>query len=124
MSFVEDQHLCTAISRIGQSLVVALSSDMDDSELIRIKDMVYESVIKLKVKQVILDYSNVEVIDSFMYKKFCNISEVLQLMGNKVVWCGFQPAVVSSFLDIGLCCKNEKLIMAKDVDSAILKMEA
>lgn len=54
----------------------------------------------------IIDLSNVEVIDSAVAANLKKLNKLLQLIGVEVIFCGFKPVVASSMISAGVELEN------------------
>lgn len=79
-------------------LVASLHGVVDDSHLIDFQNQILREVKTILVKGVVLDMSQVRVIDDITFGRLIQVSDSLKMLGSTVTYCGFQPAVVAALV--------------------------
>lgn len=79
-------------------LVAALHGMIDDNSLAGFQQRILEEVKVTHVKGVVLDMSQVSVLDDVTFSHLTRIANALVMLGSRVVFCGFQPAVVAALV--------------------------
>ncbi len=90
------------ILKQGDKLIASLQSDLDDKDLMQLKDEIAEKVGRFKSRGVILDVSILDVLDSFATRTLRTIAETARLRGAETVIVGIQPDVAVAMVQLGL----------------------
>ncbi len=97
-----ESFLRTSVTEISSSLIVAIADEMSDEDLSAFASVITTQSNQLHIKGVILNFSMVQMLDTFSMRMLHDVSKALQLMGVKVVWVGLKPGVVISLIDLGI----------------------
>jgi len=110
-----------SIFSLGDILLVSLQEEIDDSSVISLSGALSDRVKRGGIKGVIVDLSNLEVIDTFLAEHICKLASVLELLNTRIVISGLgAPAVVAlKNFDISF---GEKLAFALDSQQALEKI--
>ena len=81
-------------------LVASLHGVVDDSHLIDFQNQILREVKTTLVKGVVLDMSQVRVIDDMTFERLIRVSNSLEMLGCAVTYCGFQPPVVAALVHL------------------------
>ena len=111
--------LDTSLTVINNMLVVALNSDMNDEHLESINHHVTTRINEFNLKGVLLDFSLVEVINSYSHNLYKKISLSVTLMGADVIWVGLKPGVVIALIDLDLMNEMMGIRTASNIDDGI-----
>ena len=79
-------------------LVAALHGVIDDSQLGDFQNRILQEAKTTMVKGVVLDMSQVQVIDDITFGRLIQVSDSLKMLGSTVTYCGFQPAAVAALV--------------------------
>jgi rsbT antagonist protein RsbS len=90
------------ILKQGCMLIASMQSDLDDKDLMQLKDEIAEKVGRFKSRGVILDVSILDVLDSFATRTLRTIAETARLRGAETVIVGIQPDVAVAMVQLGL----------------------
>jgi rsbT antagonist protein RsbS len=90
------------ILKQDDKLIASLQSDLDDKDLMQLKDEIAEKVGRFKSRGVILDVSILDVLDSFATRTLRTIAETARLRGAETVIVGIQPDVAVAMVQLGL----------------------
>lgn len=90
------------ILKQGCMLIASVQSDLDDRDLMQLKDEIAEKVGRFKSRGVILDVSILDVLDSFATRTLRTIAETARLRGAETVIVGIQPDVAVAMVQLGL----------------------
>lgn len=71
----------------------------------------------LRPKAVILDFSVIPLVDSFLSKALFEVGKSLQLMGTKFIITGIPNEVIVTMVELGI--KSRDLKTARDIDEAL-----
>jgi len=83
-------------------LIATIQSALVDNDLYQLKDDLSRRVNKYRSSAVIIDLTELDVMDSFASRILRNIANTLVLCGAKTVIVGLQPDVAFAMVQLGL----------------------
>jgi rsbT antagonist protein RsbS len=90
------------ILKQGEMLIASMTSNLNDHDLMQMKDEIADKVGRFKSRGVILDVSVLDVMDSFATRTVRAIAETARLRGAETVVVGIQPDVAIAMVQLGL----------------------
>jgi rsbT antagonist protein RsbS len=90
------------ILKQGEVLIASIQSNLDDRDLMQLRDDIAERVGRFKSRGVVLDVSVLDVMDSFATRTMRTIAETARLRGAETVIVGIQPDVAIAMVQLGL----------------------
>jgi rsbT antagonist protein RsbS len=90
------------ILKQGEMLIASMQSNLDDHDLIQLKDEIADKIGRFKSRGVVLDVSVLDVMDSFATRTVRAIAETARLRGAETVVVGIQPDVAIAMVQLGL----------------------
>ena len=109
-----------AVRKLGQLLLVVVPPDLTDSDITELRREAVKSARKHASKWVLLDFSQVEICDSYFGRFIHGMSQMAQLVGAQAVVCGLSDAVIETLVDMGLWLDGVQVTL--DVDSAVKQL--
>lgn len=103
-------------------LVATVQDALTDADLLRLRDELAEKVGLLHSVGVVLDVSQLDVIDSFAARTLRGIALAVRLRGAETVVVGIQPDVAFSMVQLGLTLEGVET--ALDLDEALELLSA
>jgi rsbT antagonist protein RsbS len=94
--------MAVPILKQGEMLIASVQSNLNDRDLMRLKDEIADKVGRFKSRGVILDVSVLDVMDSFATRTLRAIAETARLRGAETVIVGIQPDVAIAMVQLGL----------------------
>ncbi|MXM64720.1 STAS domain-containing protein [Streptomyces sp. HUCO-GS316] len=88
--------------RIGDTLLVALQGDLDDTTVIRIEDQLTREIARSGATGMLIDVSRLSVVDSFIARVLARIVAMVRLLGAQAAVVGIQPAVAITLVELGV----------------------
>ena len=79
---------------------------LDSVRMKKVNDAIIEAADRNDHDMMIIDLSNVEVIDSSVAANLKKLNKLLQLIGVQVIFCGFKPVVAASMISAGVELEN------------------
>ena len=79
-------------------LVASLQGYLDDSVLSIFQIELLSEIKQSQVRGVVLDMSNVSLLDSLSFTTLKKIADSISMLGAKTVFTGFQPTVISALV--------------------------
>jgi rsbT antagonist protein RsbS len=90
------------ILKQGEMLIASMQSNLNDHDLMQLKDEIAEKIGRFKSRGVVLDVSIVDVLDSFATRTLRSIADTARLRGAETVIVGIQPDVAIAMVQLGL----------------------
>jgi rsbT antagonist protein RsbS len=90
------------ILKQGDVLIASIQSNLNDHDLMQLRDDIAERVGRYKSRGVVLDVSVLDVMDSFATRTMRTIAETARLRGAETVIVGIQPDVAIAMVQLGL----------------------
>jgi len=94
------------IVAIGRSLVVAIQEDLDDEAAQALETRVASEVGRRGARGLVLDVSNLTIVDSFVARILDRIVGLVRLQGASAVVVGVRPSVAITLVELGLSLVN------------------
>lgn len=107
----------TTIQKLESLLLVSVPRDLMDEEVLRLRRQVVREVRQHRSRWVLLDFSLVDICDSFFGRFIQSMAEMAGLMGSEVIVSGLQDAVVETLVDLGMTLPNLHAVL--DLDDAV-----
>lgn len=98
-------------------LIATVQDALSDADLLGLRDELAEKVGRFRSGGVVLDVSQLDVIDSFAARTLRGIALAVRLRGAEAVIVGVQPEVAFSMVQLGLTLEGVKT--ALDLDEAL-----
>ncbi len=93
---------------------------LDSARIKKTTDAILEIVSRSENSLLIIDLSNVEVIDSAIAGHMLKLNKTLQLVGVEVIFCGIKPIVAQSIVSAGVVLDN--ITVLKNLKLALLEI--
>lgn len=107
----------TAIQKLENLLLVSVPQDLTDEDVLWLRRQVLHRIRQHRSRLVLLDFSLVDICDSFFGRFIQGMAEMAKLMGAKVIISGLQDAVIETLVDLGLTLPNIEAVL--DLDDAL-----
>ncbi len=91
-----------SVIKLKDILLVTVPDDPGDDIIQELQIKVLEAMEKYESKGLILDISNVNVLDSFFARTVSETTQMVELMGGKTIISGMQPCVAITATELGL----------------------
>ncbi len=105
------------IQKLENLLFVAVPADLADEEVLYLREMTLEEIRRCKSRWVLLDFSRVDICDSFFGRFIQDMSTAARLIGAEVIVSGLKNAVVVTMVYLGMTLPN--IHTALDIDGAL-----
>jgi len=105
------------IQKLENLLLVSVPRDLMDDEVLRLRREVSKEVRRHHSRWVLLDFSQVDICDSFFGRFIQSIAEMVGLMGAEVIISGLQDAVIETLVELGMTLSNIDAVL--DLDDAL-----
>lgn len=90
------------VMKIGDTLLVALQGDLDDTTVIRIEEQLTGEIARTGASGMLIDVSRLSVVDSFIARVLARIVAMVRLLGAQAAVVGIQPAVAITLVELGV----------------------
>ncbi len=105
------------IQKLEKLLLVSVPRDLMDEEVLRLRREVSQEVRKHHSRWVLLDFSQVDICDSFFGRFIQSMADMAGLMGADVIVSGLQDAVIETLVELGMTLENIRAVL--DLDDAL-----
>jgi rsbT antagonist protein RsbS len=107
----------TTIQKMENLLLVAVPADLLDEEVLRLREAVLEEIRRCGSRWVLLDFSRVDICDSFFGRFIQDMSMMVKLVGAEVIVSGLKNAVVVTMVHLGMTLPDVRAVL--DIDDAL-----
>lgn len=90
------------ILKLGDFLLVTIQMDVHDRTALQLQDDLTNEIAKRRSKGVLIDISNLEVVDTFMGRVLSDIASMAKVLDAETVVVGMRPAVAMTLVELGL----------------------
>lgn len=94
------------ILRVGETLLVSLRGDLDDSTVVWIEERLTREVARTDATGVLIDVSGLNVVDSFTARVLSRVAGMIRLLGARAVIVGISPAVAITLVELGVATSH------------------
>ncbi len=105
------------IQKLESLLLVSVPRDLMDEEVLRLRRQVSQEVRRYHSRWVLLDFSQVDICDSFFGRFIQSMADMAGLMGAEVIVSGLQDAVIETLVELGMTLPNIQAVL--DLDDAL-----
>ncbi|HID97747.1 MAG TPA: STAS domain-containing protein [Thermodesulfobacteriaceae bacterium] len=109
-----------SIFPLGDVLLVSIQEEIDDVSLASLLDLLGITVSQRRIRGVIVDLKDVDVVDSFLAEHLWSLASMLALLHAQTVIVGLSVPVVMTLLDFDIALKGVEF--ALDVEQALDKL--
>ncbi len=110
--------IISAIQKLEDLLLVSVPRDLMDEEVLELRRSVMQAVRKYHSRWVLLDFSAVDICDSFFGRFIQTMAKMTQLMGAEVIVSGLQDPVIETMVELGMTLPDITAVL--DVDEALV----
>lgn len=94
------------IIRVGDILLATIQEDLRDRDALALQEALTGELERTGATGVLLDFSVVQTVDSFLGRTLNDVVAAIRLLGAKTVVVGIQPAVAVTLVELGLELKG------------------
>lgn len=103
--------------KLENLLLVAVPRDLMDDEVIELRREILQAIRRHGSQVVLLDFSRVDICDSFFGRFIYTTSKMVELMGAKVIISGLQDVVIETMVELGMTLPGVDAVL--DLDDAL-----
>lgn len=107
----------SGIQKLDNILLVSVPRDLIDDEVIELRRNVLKAIRQYKTQIVLLDFSQVDICDSFFGRFIYGTSQMTKLMGAQIIISGLQDAVIETMVELGMTLDDVTAVL--DLDDAL-----
>src|SRR5512135_3485910 len=96
----------TTVQKLENLLLVAMPRDLDDDDVLSLRREVLSKIRQYQTRWVLLDFSRVDICDSFFGRFIQSTAHMAQLMGAQVIISGLQDSVIETMIGLGMTLTN------------------
>jgi rsbT antagonist protein RsbS len=111
------------VQKLENLLLVPVPRDLTDSDVLALRREVLREIRKHMSRWVLLDFSRVDICDSFFGRFIQSTAHMSELMGAQVIVSGLQDAVVETMVGLGMILPNIHAVLDLD-DALVLSRES
>lgn len=86
-------------TRVGQSIIVTLGSDLSGEVLADVKRIALEDIHRHRAQAVIFEVSALQFIDAYEFAELKNIVKMVEVLGAIAIFTGFRPGIVMYLIE-------------------------
>lgn len=90
------------ILEIDDLLVVSVQVELDDNSALQLQQDLAAKLSKSRSAGIVIDFTAVDVVDSFIAKVVGEMANITRLMGSDMVVTGLSPQVALTLVDLGI----------------------
>jgi rsbT antagonist protein RsbS len=105
------------IQKLENLLLVAVPRDLLDDQVLELRRDVLQAIRRHQSGWVLLDFSQVDICDSFFGRFIQSMAQMAGLMGAKVIVSGLHDAVVETLVGLGMTLPDIQAVL--DLDDAL-----
>jgi rsbT antagonist protein RsbS len=109
------------ILKHGKHLIATVQSALTDEDLIGLRDNLSNQVNQHRSQGVVIDITELDVMDSFSTRTLRGIASILKLRGADTVIVGMQPDVAFAMVQLGLTLPDIKT--ARDLEEGLFLLQ-
>ena len=110
------------ILKHGETLIASVVAALTDDDLVQLRDQLAEKIGKVRARNVVIDVTALDVLDSFASRTLRGIAYTAKLRGAETVIVGIQPEVAYAMVQLGLTL--EGVLTALDLEEGLALLEA
>jgi rsbT antagonist protein RsbS len=109
------------IIRLGETLIATVQDDLRDRDAEMLQSELSTQIERTGARGVLLDFSVVETLDSFLGRMIGDIALGARLLGAETVIVGIQPAAAITLVELGLSFKGVHTALDTEKGMALLR---
>jgi len=110
------------ILKQGSFLIATVQAALSDADLLQFRSALIQYVVRSRSQGVILDVTDLDVLDSFASRTIREIAQMIRLRGAETVIVGIQPEVAFAMVQLGLTLEGISTVL--DLDEAMEMLQA
>jgi rsbT antagonist protein RsbS len=112
--------MAVPILKQGDTLIASVVSALTDEDLITLRDELAQRIGKVRARNVVIDVTALDVLDSFATRTLRGIALTARLRGAETVIVGIQPDVAFAMVQLGLAMEGVSTALDLEQGLALL----
>lgn len=113
--------MAVPILKQSHYLIATIQSALTDADLMQLRDALVEKVGSLRSRGVIVDVTELDVLDSFASRTLRDLAYMIRLRGAETVIVGVQPEVAFAMVQLGITL--EDVAAALDLEEGLAYLD-
>lgn len=113
--------MAVPILKQSHYLIATIQSALSDADLMQLRDALVDKVGSLRSKGVIVDVTELDVLDSFASRTLRDLAYMIRLRGAETVIVGVQPEVAFAMVQLGITL--EDVATALDLEEGLAYLD-
>src|SRR4051812_34716415 len=109
------------ILKHGDTLIASVVAALTDDDLVHLRDELAHKIGTVRARQVVIDVTALDVLDSFATRTLRGIVYTARLRGAETAIVGIQPEVAFAMVQLGLTL--EGVLTALDLEEGLAMLE-
>ena len=114
--------MAVPILKQGDTLIASVVSALTDDDLIQLRDELAQKIGAVRARNVVIDVTALDVLDSFATRTLRGIAYTARLRGADTCVVGIQPEVAFAMVQLGLTL--EGVSTALDLEAGLALLQA
>lgn len=114
--------MAVPILKQGNTLIASIQAALSDRDLLDLKHQLGERIGQVRAREVIIDLTALDVLDSFATRTIRGIAYTAKLRGAETVVVGIQPEVAFAMVQLGLSLDG--IATALDLEEGLAYLRA
>jgi rsbT antagonist protein RsbS len=114
-----DEAMPVPILKQGEFLIATVQSTLTDADWRNLQEELLTRVGRFRSRGVVVDVTDLDVMDSFATRTLRVIADVAHLRGAETVFVGIQPEVAFAMVQLGLTARFEGVATALDLEEGL-----
>lgn len=110
----------STIHQVNNCLIASLTRYSDENSILGIEDALLKQLTIKRAKGVIIDLSDVTILNSNEFAILKNAARAIAMMGTTPIFSGFQPGVAASLVDLDT--GFDDIMTARNIDDALQRL--
>ncbi len=107
----------SVVQKLENLLLVAVPRDLTDNEVLDLRRTILRKTRQYQIRSVLLDFSSVDICDSFFGRFIQSTAQMAELIGAQVIVSGLQDGVIETMVGLGMTLDDICAVL--DLDDAL-----
>jgi rsbT antagonist protein RsbS len=108
------------ILKQGDTLIASVVAALTDDDLVELRDQLAQRIGQVRAKNVVIDVTALDVLDSFATRTLRGIAYTAKLRGAEACIVGIQPEVAFAMVQLGLTLEGVSTALDLEAGMALL----
>ncbi len=103
-----------AIYAVEGILLVSITSDITDSDIIELQELLSNRIAESETRGVVVDISALEIVDTFVGRVLAQLTAIARLLDAETYVVGMRPAVAMTLVELGMYLPDNHTALTLD----------